>query len=76
MSDDPRIHVALNAAAELSHYGPGYFDGLTLTRADLDDLHDRIDHGSPAGEALRDIRELARWRQQLAHETAEETPDA
>lgn len=68
MSSDPTVHAALNAAAELSHYGPGYFDGLTLDQTHLDDLHDRIDHGSPAGEALRDIRELARYHQQRNQE--------
>ncbi|MFE9845809.1 helix-turn-helix domain-containing protein [Streptomyces goshikiensis] len=64
VSSDPSVHAALNAAAELSHYGPGYFDGLTLDQTHLDDLHARIAGGSPAGEALRDIRELARWHQQ------------
>lgn len=74
MSTDPNAHAVLNAAAELSHYGPGYFDGLTLTQAHLDDLHDRMDRGSPAGEALRDIRELVRWREQEHAATKEPTP--
>lgn len=73
MSSEPDVHAILNAAAEVSDYGPGYFDGLTLNKAHFDDLMRRIDGGTTAGEALRDIRELARWAEQQAREATKET---